>query len=189
MISEDTAHKGINIGFHMVILCIFLTILFFTYISKREENVISKEFSKAINENVPSVLNSIDKFDKEILPPHGNINWKDVDKIADKIEDKYKDKDPEVIKNNKKLLLIAIIMCVILAIITISGILYFGVYKGYNLHLKVILMENAVIAVFIGIIEILFFQYIASEYVPVNKSQLADNLINRIEYNINNQIK
>lgn len=184
MISEHTAHKGINILFHMLILCIFLTVLFFTYISKKEEKVINKEFTNAINTNIPKIFDSIDNFGKEISPKV-KINWNDISKFSNKISNKYKGKDPEVVNNNKKILLKAVIMCISLAVITILSILYFGLYKGYNLDLKSILLENLVLAILIGIIEVLFFSYIASVYIPVNTSQLTDDLIDRIEYNIN----
>ena len=86
MISPKDVHKGIDLGFHVWILFSFLTILFFTFISRKEKDSITRELNSVIDDNVPKVLNNIDKLDQRFGTP---IDWNSVNNMAKNIEKKY----------------------------------------------------------------------------------------------------
>jgi hypothetical protein len=187
MVSPKQAHYGINLTLHIWILFTFLTIFFFTYITRKEIDTITRELNSAIDKNIPVVMDNIDSYDKKV---GGKIKWGQVNNIAKKIEEKYDNKlDPEINVHNKKLIKISIIICVVLFLIVISAILYFTLYKKYDIGLGTIILENFFIAVFIGIIEALFFLNVALKYSPVTTADMVTQIINRTEYNVNEQLE
>jgi hypothetical protein len=164
----------------------FLAIFFFTFISRKEKDVVTSELNNAIKKTVQNVMDNIDKMNQK----YGNkLNWGDVNDIAKKIEKKYGNKpDPAIEKHNKKLFNIFIIVCVSLFVILVCSIIYFTIYKKMNIGLSIILLENFLIAVFIGIIEALFFLNVALKYSSVTTSDMVAQIIDRTEYHINEQL-
>lgn len=187
MITPEQAHHGINLGFHILILFTFLTIFFFTFIAQKERDAVTKELNNVINKNVPAVMDNIDKMNKRL----GNkLDWGQVNDMANKIEEKYGNKpDPSIDAHNKRLIKIAVIICGCLLLILIGAIVYFTVYKKMDIGLGTILLENFVIAVLIGIIEAVFFLNVALKYSPVTTSDMMNQLIDRAEYHINEQLE
>lgn len=137
------------------ILFTFLTIFFFTFIARKERDAVTNELNSAINKNVPAVMDNIDKMNKKV----GNkLDWGAVNDMTNKIEEKYGNKpDPSVDAHNKKLVIITAVICGVLLLVLIGAIVYFTAYKKMDIGLGTILLENFFIAVFIGIIEAIFF--------------------------------
>jgi hypothetical protein len=186
MISPEQAHHGINIGFHILILFTFLTILFFTFISYKERDSITKELNKAISKNIPVVMDNIDKINQKI----GNkFDWGPVKDMVNKIEERYGNIPDTTIDHDKKLIKRAVIICCFLFFIIICAIVYFVVYKKMDIGLGTILLENFFIFVFIGIIEVLFFLNVALKYSPITTSDMMNQIIDRSEYHINEQLE
>jgi hypothetical protein len=186
MVSPEQVHKAVNLGFHVLILFVFLTIFFFTFIVKKEHDAITSELNSAIDENIPTILDSIDQMNKKI---DGNIDWSKVDNISKKIDSKYNNKpDPDIEEHNKKLVKNSIIICSILLLILLGSIFYFSLYKKYDIGLKEILIDNLLIAIFVGIVEAIFFINIASKFSPITASDMVTQLIDRTEFQINKQL-
>lgn len=185
MISPEEAHYGVNLGFHIWILFTFLTILFFTFISRKEKDSVTKELNSAIDDNVPDVLDSIDKMSGEFGIP---VNWSKVNTMAENIKKKYNGPDPDIEKHNKGLIKTAVLICAGLLLVLICAVLYFTYYKKFDIHIKTILIENFFIAVFVGLIELLFFLNIALKYSPVTTSDMINQLVDRSEYHINQEL-
>ena len=182
MITPQTAHKFISITFHMWILFVFLTTFFYLFISKTEQKVINDELFNIIQTEIPVILKQLDDLGGD------NIPWDQVDKIAQQIKDKYKGKDPKIAAHNKKILNIAISICVVGFIFIISSITYFTVYLNYDIGLKEIIFETITVTVLVGIFEAMFFLNIAIKYSPVKPSQLMSNIIDRLKYQLNKQL-
>ena len=182
MISQENAHHSVNIAIHMWILFTFLTIFFFTFISKTERKAVKSELSEVIKNDFPIALNSLDKV-------AGNyIQWNKINDMAEKIKTRYKGKDPLIEQHNNKLLKTAIIICGAFLLIIIGVIMYFTLYKKYDIGIKEIISENLLIAVLVGIVEAVFFLYVALEFIPVTTSDLVTDFIDRTEYQINKQL-
>ena len=161
-------------------------ILFYIYSSERKR-CRNKRIKQVINKNVPAVMDNIDKMNKRL----GNkLDWGQVNDMANKIEEKYGNKpDPSIDAHNKRLIKIAVIICGGLLLILIGAIVYFTVYKKMDIGLGTILLENFVIAVLIGIIEAVFFLNVALKYSPITTSDMMNQLIDRTEYHINEQLE
>lgn len=188
MISPRYAHHIINIELHVLILFSFLTIFFFVYITKQESTAIQNEFNNVIDKNTSSFLDSIDYLNYTLYPKI-KINWNKINQIGSDIETKYKDKiDPIMYKNNNRLKKTAIGIIIGLTCLLLITVFYFVFYKKYKIDLKDIIITNIIIAILLGISEYLFFSYIGSKYVPVNKSQLVDDFVDRIQTHVNKQL-
>ena len=62
-------------------------------------------------------------------------------------------------------------------------ILYYKYIKQVELDLAGIFIENAIIFSFAGLIEYLFFVYIATSYIPVTPDIIATTTFNKISSN------
>lgn len=182
MITPQTAHQLVSIAFHMWILFVFLTTFFYLFISKTEQKVINDELSNIIQTEIPIILKQLDNLGGN------NIQWDQVDKIAQQIKDKYKGKDQKIAAHNKKILNIAISICVIGFMIILSSIIYFTVYLKYDIGLKEILFENIIVTILVGSFEALFFLNISFKYSLLKPSQLTSNIIDRLKYQLNKQL-
>ena len=186
MISPSDAHMGINIGFHVLILFFFLTMLFFAFISKKEKDAISKELNNVIEDQIPIVLQNIDDTNKKF--GKGDLPWDKINSIAEKMKKQKIGSEQQMNSHNKNLKIISGIIISVLLIGLITAILYFSKYKKYNIHLGSILLENFIIFIFVGIIEVAFFLMIALNYVPATTTDMVNTIIDRFEYRINKNI-
>ena len=96
--------------------------------------------------------------------------------------------DPSILKNNKKLVYIAIGIIVTLIIMLIMLTIYFKFYTQYHIHWGHILIENSIIFAFVGLIEYVFFTQIALNYVPTSPSDMGGAAFDKIEANFNNYL-
>lgn len=182
MISPYQAHIGINILFHILILFVFLTVFFFSFISKTEKKAIRNELNNIIQDEIPIVMKNIDDVAGEYIP------WTKVNDMAVKFKSRYNGKVPYVDKNNRKLFKTSIIICIVIVILIILSIVYFKFYKKYDIGLSKILVENLIISSLVGLIEALFFLHIGLKYVPITTSDLVSSLVDRSEYQLYKQL-
>ena len=189
--NESKINHSINIILHVLILFTFLSIFFFVYISKVEKKTIKQELDHLIHNQTDKILTNIDNKLLSVpqLPkPLIIIDWNVADNIADvMIKDSEKRTD-KIEKHNDNLLRISIGIISGLFILLIGTILFFKYYKGYNINLKEILLENLIIFTFIGIIEFGFFMFIALKYVPVTPDVAVVSMIDRLKYLINKKM-
>lgn len=187
--NESKINHSINIILHVLILFTFLSIFFFTYISKVEKKTIKQELDHLIHNQTDKILTNIDNMFFGVSDlPLVKIDWNVADNIADvMIKDSEKRTD-KIEKHNDNLLRISIGIISGLFILLIGTILFFKYYKGYNINLKEILLENLIIFTFIGIIEFGFFMFIALKYVPVTPDVAVVSMIDRLKYLINKKM-
>lgn len=181
---NSSASYQINITLHIFILFTFLTIFFFTFLSKVEtENInnVTKDLIKSqtsiilsdINDNIPKVTPDITQYKI------------DLNKLADNLENSSKKDIPELKNNNNKLLYISIGIILFIFFIFIGLIIYYKVYKKQDIGFKHILLENIIIFSFAGLIEYLFFMYVAVKYIPVTPDVLTGSILDNIEDKFN----
>lgn len=180
MVNEKTANYILNILLHILLLFVFLNILFFTYITKVEKENIDTNLSIITNEKVDYILSEIDNLNNK--NNIGTINWSNINSISKNIEESSKGEDKVVTKNNNKIKLIGIMISLCLFTILFIFLLYFFFVKNYNINFFKIIGENLVLFIFVGIIEILFFTYIVSKYIPIEPNVLTNTLLERIKY-------
>jgi Ca2+/Na+ antiporter len=182
MIKESTIELNLDIAIHVLILFTFLTIFFFTYISKLEKDNLDKLTSDMITNNTKNILDNIQKYSKEYKY---NVNWKD---INDKANDILSIKDKTQINidnNNKTLLTTSIIVIVVLFFVITAIVLYIKYVLKININITHILTMNAIIFGLTGLVEFLFFTFVASKYIPVTPDTVSNTILDRIKYTIN----
>lgn len=175
---DKTANYRINISLHVLILFTFLTVLFFTYISKLERESISNVITSSINDNIGNTLTKIANSDVDKY-----INWGNLNNMAKDIQTTSKGESKDVTSNHQRLLIVGI--CIISGLAMIISIMYVYYYlNGAKINFMKILIENAIVFSFVGIIEFLFFTKIASKYVPVSPDMLSDTILERVKYKL-----
>lgn len=176
MLSFDIDNQLIlNIMIHVCILFIFLYIFFFLFISKKGEDV--------LNENIKNLSdNNVDDFLKEIDEKYGkNIDWKSVREKSISIKDNPNNEiNKSINDNNTHYKNIGIY--IIISLIIIIFIFYYFVRNDVNIY--EIFKENLFTFILIGIIEYIFFQKVASNYIPAYPNNIGKIILERSKENI-----
>jgi heme A synthase len=146
-----------------------------------QRNSISSVVTDKIPDQINNLLDNLDFIDKRIYPDsYPNIKW---DAVKTMGEDVSKP-DPDIVEhintNNKNLLYTAIGMIVVLILQYIIGMITYYKLKDHNLNIKGLILENLVIFSFVGVIEYLFFKYVASKYIPTTPYNVSKTILNSI---------
>lgn len=155
-----------SIYLHVTLLFIFLTIFFWTVISKTESDSINKEINNNIKDGLKNFHISNNIF---------------TDKSLDYMKKYYQGQDDTVTRNNNQLLEFNIAFIVILIIGLIGCIFVRYVICSKNFDIWEVILENILILILVGAIEFYFFMNIASKYVPVLPSYLPNVVKNKID--------
>lgn len=181
MVSEQQATYSLNIGLHMLILFTFLTVFFFIIITNTEKKSINQQLDKVTNQT--TIYNILDNIQN--IKDYGiTINWNGIYNSAKNISNKSQGTDPNIDSQNKKLKIISLIIIGTFTLILISMYLYYRFALKLNVHLWHIFAENAIIFLFIGLVEYIFFMQIVSNYIPVTSSYVADSILDRFKERI-----
>lgn len=172
MISNHILGLLVNIFLHILILLIFLTILFFTVISKKETNEIHSQAKNGINAGIDSVLNKISTK---------NTNWDKIIDAMNKAEIKYQGNNPKTDENNKTILNNVIILIVMFICIVSFYMTYITVVKKRKIGIKYILIENFFIFLVLGSLEFIFFWYIIQKYIPIYPQDAEIEILKHIK--------
>ena len=178
MITDKHVTYALNINLHVLILFTFLTVFFFTYITRLEEKTISDELNTYIYEQTDSVLTKLN--DTTI-----KVDWDNIYKLGTSIYENASGTLGVVNKTNKNLIIVATIVISVLVLLFISLGVY-SYYKGMRIHWKSLFLENLIVFTFVGMVELLFFMFIASKYSPVTPDTMAQTILSRLHNNIDN---
>ena len=166
--ASDSAHIEmheyyVNLFFsvflHVMLLFIFLTIFFWTVISKTESKSLYSEINKGIDSNISNI-----HFSDNILTPEAV-------KI---LKSYYSGKNETVERNNTMLLEFNIVIIVFIFIAFLITYAVRRIFCKQSINFTEVIGENVLILVLVGIIEYFFFMNIASKYVPVLPSFLPN---------------
>lgn len=168
----------INLLFHVFILLTFLTIFFFKYISKLTESHLDSELKSMISIQTDQFMLHVDKQDTQKL-----IRWDVVNNLSTNMIRDSKQNVQYIADNNENLYNNSMCVLYMFVVLIIMLVTYF-MFRGVDLNLKFILLENFVIFAFVGMIEIYFFLNIASKYIPILPDDVAKSVFSRLKYNI-----
>lgn len=152
--------------FHIFTLCLILGLFFFFVVAKLERENLQNEMENGIKKGLDSVT-----------------SYPNDPALASQLEtlSKLYDKDNEADKvYNQGLIYQCILILVLLAfgLISVYLTMRWSAHKCPNLG-KIVL-QNLLLFGAIGVIEFLFFQHIASKFVPVNPSYMAEVITEEI---------
>lgn len=176
---DNHSSLTINIIIHSLILFIFLSVFFFNYISKKEQESLNSQID-VLCSKVPDILNNIKNRDKDNF-----INWKLVrQKAQEEIQNDDLNINEYIQDNNTNLKYISISIIVSLFLLVLCIYFYNNHILDKRIDMSYIIKENIVIFIFIGLIEFLFFKNVASKYIPIFPVEISNTILNRIKNNI-----
>ena len=182
MINNYNINFGLDILFHVFILFTFLTIFFFSYVSSLEKQNLTELTTNIINNDTNVTMNKLNELSSKF---NYNINWKSLDTIASNLIESSKKNIPEIEQNNEKLFNLSIIIFSVLFIFIILLILYLKFFTSFDIHLRHILITNLIIFSITGLVEYIFFAYVASKYTPIMPDTISNTILDRLKTNIN----
>ena len=163
---------------------IFLSVFFFTYAAKVEEDIVKSQVKFVIDDLVGTNSNVLPGDIKEII--QDNINSIDINSDYFKTQNKIMEDNNDKIKTDLYTK-IAIVSGGLVGIIIVSYILnkYFPVLNDHKqIHLKSICMETIVILLFVALTEYMYLTYFAARNISVRpnliKAQIANKLNNSL---------
>jgi hypothetical protein len=183
---DSSASYNINITLHVLILFTFLTIFFFTFLSQVEVKNVNNVMSQLVDGQTKNTLDLIKSNSDKI--PELSISKDNLSNVANNMEKSSKVPIKSISDNNKKLKKISIIMISCIFLLLVGMIIYYKVYKKYDIGFSHILIENLIIFSFAGIIEYLFFTNVAVKYVPVTPDVASSSILDGIKDKFKNSL-
>lgn len=159
----------ISILVHILILFTFLSIFFFSFVSKIEEKTFQNEMGDLIQTNIRNILTpDIKKYLSQYKP------------TLQKIQLLYPEPDRYVQENNKWIKISAIF--VIAFLLSMIGTIL--IFQCEKVSMGGIIAENIVTFICIGIVEYWFFTNIAIKWIPTSPSLMIDKMFTSISENL-----
>ena len=167
---KTSINVPMNILMHITILFSFLTIAFIVYISKVEKSAFHSEIKNNIQKGLNNILND------------PSVNKQEVLYILEKIPFEYLlnqyQYPTEYSTNNNKMLItqsIIIMVGLFLLLVSIVSISYLSCQKCVPVWS--IIKENILTFIIIGMVELLFFYFVAMHYIPIKPSTITYTVI------------
>ena len=172
-----------DIIFQISLITIFLTVFFFSYVSKVEQD----EFSSQIKFTVDQILTDDDI--KLLIPPNLNTKQKEnlsifvsgsLEAAKRKSVISLKSSINSVIDNNNKIRSFSykIIVYIITFVVSISLII---LTLGYCLpNLAKQFKQAIIVVIFVGLTELLFLELIAKNYISANPNKIKSTIATAI---------
>ena len=173
-VNYDISHYNIvspggisNILVGLTMFSIFLTIFYFTYASKIEEEILDIQIKNLID-NLTEDLDSI-KFDSSQLKNIINqTSGPDLSK-----------EDKEVEDSNKKLINKAIVSFGIFTLVTVLIVTI--LFYIYGINIKDIIITNLILVLFVAITEVFFLNTVAKSYRSLDPNKIKLNIIKKLQ--------
>jgi hypothetical protein len=172
---SDNFAFGVNVSVHVLILFTFLSVFFFMYISKVAGDAFKSEIDEIIESNL---IDTLRKNDQSGQMKQTLLNNSASLKI---LEDMYNQPSPLVEEHNyfMKVVTYGTIIAMVLMTSVVIAVQYFSC--GTCIPITGIILENAIIFGFIGVVEYMFFKNVASQFVPAPPSLMVKTAISAIK--------
>lgn len=150
-----------SIYMHIFLLFLFLTVFFWTVISKTESNTLYTEIANGVRATVKQHVS------KDILS----------DDTVRVLETMYSKPNETVERSNAQLFKFNMVIIVLIFI----GMVVAGGMRSNDINYVEVFAENFFIMILVGAIEYFFFENIAMKYVPVKPSYLPSLVHDRVQ--------
>lgn len=165
----------VDIFVHVIILLSILVFFFVYIIAPLETTELTQQIKSQIDTNIPVLLEKGGPGLRTALAEIDNSH------VFDTMIDYYSHPDDATMYRNRTPILSAIIVLISLSMgfLAIWAVLKVSCRK--RVPVGHILMENIVLFGFIGVIEYVFFQEIATKYIPTKPSFLIDQTLQSLK--------
>ena len=150
-------------------------------------NLTNDNLKNGINKTIPQMIDNIKKNTPDPLSPYFSPSNRKHDKFIDELKKRQKElptSNKKLDHNHKKLLTINIISLGVIFLITcIFGILLYRENKTKNnpyFTPSRIIINNFILFIGVGICEYIFFMNIASKYIPVQTTDISNDVVNQL---------
>ena len=168
----------LNVILHALILWTFLTLFFFYFAAKLSTQALQTEIGSHIDNDFPKTLNSLSETRKAYLrlalrqfPLNNLIEF-------------TKLPDEKVALNNRWTFIVSLIVIAGLSVLFLTVATILKASCDPSVSLTHIITENIFTFLFVGIVEFLFFKYVALKYIPIAPSVITNTIIDRLKYNM-----
>ena len=155
-----------NLLIGVTLFSIFLTVFYFTYASKVENDILEIQ----INNLVKSFTDDLKNVDVNKDKLNGIINGLTVPDMSDA--------DNTVAYNNKQLIIKSFKICIILGIFCLFFALI--MHFVYKVDIKSIIITNFIILLFVAFTEIFFLNMIAKKYMSLDPNSVKKNIVQNL---------
>ena len=162
----------LNIIIGLSCFCIFITIFFFTYAAKVEEEILTKQIENLIDDFTDNpIVDNIDK--KEIREILETIKYPDL-----------KEEDRKVEGNNKNLKIQGMVFCLVMLVIVVLCIVIYYKKSGdkdKGQYIKSILISNGILLIFIGMTEYYYINVVIKQYYSLDPNDVKKEIIKTLK--------
>lgn len=169
---------AVNILIHALLLFAFLCGFFYLYISGIVDKHISDEVVSEAETLIKGKYNRLSQIDRTRM----SVLLQSMP--LESLHKMYSKPDDVKLENNYFNKLCAVIVIAALTCVVGVIIITYTFRCNRNIDLGHILVENAVVFFFVALVELAFFMYIASKYIPVLPSSIMEDMVQRIKANM-----
>jgi hypothetical protein len=164
---------AINMAMHALILFSFLSIFFTMYITKLSKDAFDKELGEMIKEGLEEPIYKL----KEMPVVKQLISIVPLEKL----EKLYAKPAKAVTMHNNGLINSVFMTNLLLWVMLIVIIIIMKNTCNMKINITEIAIENAITFTFVGIVEFMFFSYIAFKFVPVAPSFISGQFLDKVK--------
>jgi len=174
----------VDIFVHVIILLGILLGFFVLFISKLETSELENQIKTQIDQNIPKLYDNINKKPPGVFKQfiqQLNTGDKDNPSILSTMSEYYSKPDSETQYKNKFPIIgtLIVLIALVAGLFSVWSILKYSCNK--NIPIKTIIFENIILFGCIGIIELIFFQNIAIQYVPTKPSYFVNKTLTSLQ--------
>lgn len=175
--SSTIVNTSIDMMFHSALLFLIIGLFFMLYASKIIKDVFAHELDNMVKNDFKKTLDGLNPENKLALK--SSIKSVDLDRLI-KL---YSVEDKAFTVHNEWLFTVIIIIIVGLFLVTIVAMIVSKLLCN-DIHLTHLVVENFIVFAGIGVIEAMFFFFVAKQYIPAPPSKMVDSIIESLNKNL-----
>ena len=153
-----------------ILISTFISIFFFTYVSKVEEEIVKSQIKNSIDNLVSSSNLFLTERQKFLIK---DVYLKNV-KAPDMSEE-----DANIDKNNSALLRKTII--IFSCIVGVGLLIVFGLWYKYRFNIKEVVLTSFIILVLVALTEIFFVTYVTKNFLLIDENYLSYVILSNLK--------
>jgi uncharacterized protein YacL len=160
----------LNILIGVTIFGIFLTIFYFTYAAKIEEEIVNLQMKNLVDDFTYN-LDILQKEDQQKITDYLNkLELPNTDEL-----------DKEVEESNKKIIRNAMIFLGVFSGIMILGSILLYVLNKDKISIKYLILNNVILLIFVAVTEIFFLNLVAKKYNSLDPNVIKLKIIEKLQ--------
>jgi hypothetical protein len=172
------ANLMLNGFVHVLILLTIIATFFFLYVSNLAKNKFHNEIKSVLDDNLQNILEKTDK----------NKNLKKIliqlNPVIQKASAFY-NKNTNNTNTENEWLMKSTIFFILFILMIIIIVLFIIKLFCQKIPFTIIIKENIILFTLIGTVEILFFMYIAKNFIPTKPSLVINTVLNSLKNSFN----